>query len=57
MFRGMVIDELMEMVARAEYHAQQSPLMTVEPEREEEPIASHFAYRGSDAQPMMIGVA
>ena len=55
MFTGTVINELMEMVARAEDHAQD--LRTgVEPEREDRLRASHFAYRPGDSQPMMIGV-
>jgi hypothetical protein len=56
MFTGMVIDELMEMVARAEHHAHE-PRMTAEPERDQELLAAHFAYRATDSQPMMIGVA
>jgi hypothetical protein len=59
MFTGMVIDELMEMVARAEHHAHEPRMMMAEPEpeRDEELLVSQFAYRSTDSQPMMIGVA
>jgi hypothetical protein len=57
MFTGMVIDELMEMVARAEHHAHEPRMMMAEPEREPELLVSHFAYRSTDSQPIMIGVA
>jgi hypothetical protein len=54
MFTGTVINELMEMVARAEDHAQD---MAVERERENRLLASHFAYQPADSQPLMFGVA
>jgi hypothetical protein len=57
MFTGMVIDELMEMVARVENHAREPRMMMAEPESEPELLVSHFAYRAADSQPMMIGVA
>lgn len=54
MFTGTVINDLMEMVARAEDHAQD---MAAELEREDRLLASHFAYQPADLQPMMSGVA
>lgn len=56
MFTGTVINELMDMVARAEDHAQ-SLRMGVELEREDQLLASHFSYYPADSQPMMNGVA
>ena len=56
MFTGTVINELMEMVALAENHAQ-GRRMGVELEHEDRLQASHFAYPPADSQPMMIGVA
>ena len=55
MFTGTVINELMEMVARAEDQAQDRR-MAVELEREDRLRAPHFAYHPVDSQPMMIGV-
>ena len=56
MFTGTVINELMDMVARAEGHARD--LSTAgELEREDQLLASHFAYYPVDSQPMMNGVA
>ena len=54
MFTGTVINELMEMVARAEDHAQDLR-MAGEQEREDRLLASHFAYHPADSQPMMFG--
>jgi len=56
MFNGLVIDQLMEMVARVEDHARDARV-TEEPVREEQLLASHFAYRPTESQAMMIGVA
>ena len=56
MFTGTVINDLMDMVARAEGHAQDLR-GTVELEREDQLLASHFAYHPADSQPMMSGVA
>ena len=56
MYTGTVINDLLEMVARAEGHAQDQRT-AVEPEREEQLLASHFAYQPADSQPMMFGVA
>lgn len=56
MFTGTVINELMDMVARAEDHAQ-GLRTAVELEREDQLLASHFAYYAADSQPMMNGVA
>jgi hypothetical protein len=56
MYTGTVINDLMEMVARAEGQAQ-NLRRTVEVEREEQLLASHFAYHPADSQPMMSGVA
>ena len=56
MFTGSVINELMEMVARVEDHAQDRGT-AVEREREDRLGASHFAYSPADSQPMMFGVA
>jgi hypothetical protein len=56
MFTGTVINELMDMVARAEDHAQDLRLVG-ELEREDQLLASHFAYHPADPQPMMSGVA
>lgn len=50
MFKGLVIDELVEMVERAEDHAH-----CVQPPLEEELL--HFAYRPTESQATMIGVA
>jgi hypothetical protein len=54
MYTGMVIEELMQMVARAEDHVQEVRPAT---RREDELLASHFAFHANDSQPMMIGVA
>jgi hypothetical protein len=56
MFTGTVINELMEMVARAEDHAQDRRT-ALELEREDRQRASYFAYLPADSQPMMNGVA
>ena len=56
MFTGSLINELMEMVARAEDHAQDRRT-AVEREREDRLRASRFAYPPADSQPMMSGVA
>jgi len=53
MYTGMVIEELMQMVARAEDHVQEVRPAT----REDQLLASHFAFHANDSQPMMIGVA
>ncbi len=56
MYTGTVINELMEMVARAEGHVQ--PLSAAaELGREDQLMGSYFVYRPTDSQPMMIGVA
>ena len=55
MYTGMVIDELMQMVARAEDHAQDARLSS-EAAREQHSFESHFMY-AADSQPMLIGVA
>jgi hypothetical protein len=56
MYTGTVIEELMQMVARLEDHAQDvRPAAALE--REEKFLASHFAYHAHGSQPMMIGVA
>ena len=47
---------LLEMVARVEDHTQ-NLRTTAEREREDRLLASHFAYRLADSQPMMDGVA
>jgi hypothetical protein len=54
MFTGTVINELMDMVARAEGHAQDLR-MAGKLEREDQLLASHFAYYPADSQPMMFG--
>ncbi|MGB9104392.1 MAG: hypothetical protein WCC59_06530 [Terriglobales bacterium] len=56
MYTGTVINDLLEMVARAEDHAQDLRL-AVELEREDRLLESHFAYHLADLQPMMNGVA
>ena len=56
MFTGTVINELMDMVARAEDHAQ-GRRAAGELEREDQLLASHFAYYPADLQPTMNGVA
>jgi hypothetical protein len=56
MYTGTVINDLMDMVARAEDHAQDTRT-ALELEREEQLLASHFAYQPADSQPMMSGVA
>jgi hypothetical protein len=56
MYTGTVINDLMEMVARAEGHAQ-NQRRSVELERDEELLASHFAYQPVDSRPLMSGVA
>jgi len=56
MFTGTVINDLMDMVARAESHAQDLPA-AVEMEGEDQLLASHFAYYQADSQPVMSGVA
>jgi hypothetical protein len=56
MYTGTMINDLLEMVARAENHAQDLR-MAVEVEREDQLLASHFAYHLADSQPMMNGVA
>jgi hypothetical protein len=50
MFKGLVIDELVEMVERAEDHAH-----SAQPPLEEQLL--HFAYRPTESQATMIGVA
>ena len=55
MFKGLVIDELMAMVARAEGQAQYAQ-MTPETACEDALAESHFAYRATESQAMM-GVA
>jgi hypothetical protein len=55
MYTGTVISDLMEMVARAEDHAQDRR-MADEWEGDDQPPASHFAYPPADSQPMTIGV-
>jgi hypothetical protein len=56
MYTGTVIDNLMEMVARAEDHVHEVRPAAA-PQREDRLVASHFAYRAHESQPMMIGVA
>jgi hypothetical protein len=56
MYTGMVINELMEMVTRAEVHGQH-PSAAAALESEDQLEASYFVYRPTDSQPMMIGVA
>ena len=56
MYTGTVINDLLEMVARVEDHTQ-NLRTTAEREREDRLLASHFAYRLADSQPMMDGVA
>ncbi|MBZ5511654.1 MAG: hypothetical protein LAN70_10860 [Acidobacteriia bacterium] len=56
MYTGTVINDLLEMVARAEGHAEDRRT-AVELEHEDRLLASHFGYRLADAQPMMNGVA
>ncbi len=56
MFTGLVIDELMAMVARVEGQAQCSQTMT-QTECEDVLANSHLAYRATESQAMMIGVA
>jgi hypothetical protein len=55
MYSGKMIEQLMEMVARAEDHAHQGHVSELE--RSEPGFASRFMYEMSDPQPMMIGVA
>jgi hypothetical protein len=55
MYSGMLIEELTEMVARAEDQAHE--IHVSEPEREEHLFGSRFIMEQSDSQPMMIGVA
>jgi hypothetical protein len=55
MYTGTVINELMEMVARAEDHAQDLG-KAVEWEREDRLLAPRFAYHPADSRPMMSGV-
>jgi hypothetical protein len=55
MYSGTMIEQLMEMVARAEDHAHE--VRVSEPERDQPRFASRFMYEMADAQPMMIGVA
>ncbi len=55
MYTGEVIDELTQMVARAEEHAQAVRMAEVA-ERDEREFVSHLMVV-PDAQPMMIGVA
>ncbi len=56
MFTGLVIDELMAMVARAEGQAQYVQ-STKETECEKILADSHLAYRATESRAMMIGVA
>ena len=56
MFTGLVIDELMAMVARAEGQAQYAQ-MTKETACDNAFTDAHFAYRATESQAMMIGVA
>jgi hypothetical protein len=56
MYTGMVINELMEMVARAEGHVQHLNV-AAELEREDQLMGSYFVYGPADSQPLMIGVA
>jgi hypothetical protein len=56
MYTGTVINDLLEMVARAEDRAQDRRV-AVELEHEDRLLASHFAYHLADSQPMMNGVA
>ena len=54
MYTGMMIEELMEMVARAENHAHDAHL----DEAHDEPVfASRLLYDMVESQPMMIGVS
>ena len=55
MYSGMMIEQLMEMVARAEGQAHE--VHVAELERGEPLFASRFMYEIADLQPMMIGVA
>ena len=54
MYTGTMINDLLEMVARAEGHAQQ---MRTAAEREDQLLASYFAYQPADSQPTMFEVA
>jgi len=56
MYTGTVIENLMEMVARAEDHVHEV-LPAAAPQRQDDLLVSQFAYRASESQPMMIGVA
>jgi len=56
MYTGTMINDLLEMVARAEDRAQ-DPRMAVELEHEDWLLESHLAYHLADSQPMMNGVA
>ena len=56
MYTGTMINDLLEMVARAEDRAQ-DPRMAGELEHEDWLLASPFAYPLADSQPMMNGVA
>ena len=56
MYTGTMINDLLDMVARAEDHAQDRRT-AVELEREDQLLASHFAYYPADSQPTMYGVA
>ena len=54
MYTGMMIEELMEMVARAENHARDAHF----DEAQDEPVfASRLLYDMVESQPMMIGVS
>ncbi len=55
MYTGEIIDELIEMVARAERHAGQ--LKTAAPEPMFEVLAPRFFFETSTTQPYLIGVA
>jgi len=56
MFTGLVIEELMAMVARAEGQAQHAHTMA-ETESEDALADSHLAYRSTDSTAMLMGVA
>ena len=55
MYTGMMIEELVKMVARAEDRAHDVHASELEPD--DRLMASSFLFDMSDSQPMMIGVA
>ena len=54
MYTGMMIEQLVEMVARAESHASQADL---DQAHDDALFASPFLFEMAESQPMMIGVA